>query len=587
MLENRSLPADLKKMNAEELSSLCEEIRQEIVSVCLQNGGHLGASLGTVEIAVALHRIFDSPKDKIIWDVGHQAYAHKLVTGRAARFKSLRTHDGISGFLVRDESKHDLFGAGHSSTSLSAALGFAYQSQDWTVAIIGDGGLTAGVAFEALNNVQTPNQFGPMLVILNDNQMSISENVGGIHHILSNGKAGEYFGLFGFDYVGPADGHDLSTLLATLNGIRSAKPSRPILLHLMTQKGKGYSPAEARPAFYHGVGPVQPTDISGKTKPNEEEKATAAEKNWSDLFCEALIRAAEKDPKIVAITAAMGDGTGLLPFANRFPDRFFDVGIAEPHAATFAAGLAANGWKPVCAIYSTFLQRSFDAIIHDIALQKLPVVFAVDRAGLVGADGPTHHGVFDLAYVGLVPGTKIFTPEVAGDLQGALVAALASGVPSFVRYPRGKAVNEPGQTYAPVRMAGESAATEKVIVSYGPIGVRLRKIIRNLPVEVSKKIAHFSVLEAKPAPTKLLDFLSKRAGTLREILFFEDGVRHGSLSVDLASQCTSQCISQREALSFRFFTYPDRFISHGNVADLEREFGRTDELITKAIRDGL
>lgn len=580
MLGTCTLPADLKRMNAEELASLCEEIRQEIVAVCLRNGGHLGASLGTVEIAVALHRIFDSPKDKFVWDVGHQAYAHKLITGRASRFSSLRTYGGLSGFLAREESEHDVFGAGHSSTALSAALGFAYRSDDWTVAIVGDGGLTAGVSFEALNNIQSPNHFGPMLVILNDNQMSISENVGGIHHILSNGRAPDYFGLFGFDYVGPMNGHDLPTLLATLNGIRTAKLERPVLLHLITQKGKGYSPAEARPAFYHGVGPAQPSDVSGKTKPLGEVPVSASEKNWSDLFCEALIRAAEKDPKIVAITAAMSDGTGLLPFAARFPDRFFDVGIAEPHAATFAAGLAANGWKPVCAIYSTFLQRSFDAIIHDVALQNLPVVFAVDRAGLVGADGPTHHGAFDLAYAGLIPGTRIFTPEVGGDFEPAFNEALRTGGPSFIRYPRGKATGGASLAYSGVRKSEfTESEVEKVVISYGPVGVRVRKAIASLPRETSRKIAHFSVLAAKPAPSELVAFFDRGRGRIKETLFFEDGVRQGSLSVDLASRLG--------AISARYFTYPDRFVTHGNVPELEKEFGRSDESISKALRDGL
>lgn len=580
MLETCTFPADLKQMNAEELASLCEEIRQEIVAVCLRNGGHLGASLGTVEIAVALHRIFDSPKDKFIWDVGHQAYAHKLITGRANRFATLRNYGGLSGFLSREESVHDVFGAGHSSTALSAALGFAYRSEDWTIAIVGDGGLTAGVSFEALNNFQSPNYFGPMLVILNDNQMSISENVGGIHHILSNGQGADYFGLFGFDYVGPMNGHDLPTLLATLNGIRSAMPTRPILLHLLTQKGKGYSPAEARPSLYHGVGPAQPSDVSGKTKPLGESTALVTEKNWSDLFCESLIRAAEKDPKIVAITAAMSDGTGLLPFAARFPDRFFDVGIAEPHAATFAAGLAANGWKPVCAIYSTFLQRSFDAIIHDIALQNLPVVFAVDRAGLVGADGPTHHGAFDLAYAGLIPGTRIFTPEVGGDFEGALASALASGGPSFIRYPRGKAPNDSSLTYSAVRRsAHEVENIEKAIISYGPIGARLRKLISALPPEIAKKIVHFSMIAAKPTPPEVFQFFEENTMEIGEIIFFEDGVRHGSLSADLASRLGP--------IATRYFTYPDRFVTHGNIPELEREFGRSDETISKALRDGL
>lgn len=578
MLENRNLQSDLKQMGAEELAALCEEIRQEIVAVCLKNGGHLGASLGTVEIAVALHRIFDSPQDKIVWDVGHQAYAHKLITGRAGRFKTHRTYGGLSGFLSREESEHDAFGAGHSSTSLSAALGFAYRSDHWTIAVIGDGGLTAGLSFEALNNVHSPNQFGPFLVVLNDNQMSISENVGGIHQILSQGRAAEYFNLFGFDYVGPIDGHDLPTLLATLNGIHAAKTSRPILLHLMTQKGKGYSPAEARPAYYHGVGPAQPSDVSGKTKPLTE--AASPEKSWSDLFCEALIRAAERDSKIVAITAAMSDGTGLIPFAEKFPERFFDVGIAEPHAATFAAGLAANGWKPVCAIYSTFLQRSFDALIHDIALQNLPVIFAVDRAGLVGADGPTHHGAFDLAYAGLIPGTRIYTPEFGLDLEGALTSALASGAPSFIRYPRGKAKNGENVEYAAVRKSGaEDAHAEKILISYGPIGIRVRKILGDLPASMFQRIIHFSVLEAKPLPSELTSFFEKNRGSIREVIFFEDGVRHGSLSSDLASRISG--------ISAKFFCYPDLFVAHGDVPELERDFGRTDDMIREAIRDGL
>jgi 1-deoxy-D-xylulose-5-phosphate synthase len=584
MLENRNLPADLKQMGAEDLTALCEEIRQEIVAICLKNGGHLGASLGTVEIAVALHRIFESPKDKIVWDVGHQAYAHKLITGRANQFGTLRTRGGLSGFLSREESPHDAFGAGHSSTALSAALGFAYRSDEWTVAVVGDGGLTAGVAFEALNNFQSPNPFGPMLVILNDNQMSISENVGGIHQILSKGQGAEYFQLFGFDYVGPLNGHDLPTLLATLNGIRSVKPTRPILLHLLTQKGKGYSPAEARPAFYHGVGPAQPSDVSGKTKAPTERATAPAEKNWSDVFCAALIQAAEKDPRIVAITAAMSDGTGLLPFASRFPDRFFDVGIAESHAATFAAGLAANGWKPVCAIYSTFLQRSFDAIIHDIALQNLPVVFAVDRAGLVGADGPTHHGVFDLAYAGIVPGTRIYTPEIGTDLEGALGAAFAGKGPAFVRYPRGKAAGGTDLLYSEFRasygaQAKKSAAEIKVLVTFGPIGVRVRKIIQGLPPTVQAKLVHFSVIEAKPMPAEIRAFLRSNIARIREAIFFEDGVRRGSLSTELASEVAG--------LRTRYFTYPDEFIAHGEVSELEREFGRDDAAIADAIQDGL
>jgi 1-deoxy-D-xylulose-5-phosphate synthase len=583
MLGVKNLPKGLKNKGTEELISLCEEIRQEIVAVCLKNGGHLGASLGTVEVAVALHRIFDSPKDKIIWDVGHQAYAHKLLTGRAKKFNTLRMKDGLSGFLSREESEHDVFGAGHSSTALSAALGFSYASDDWTVAVIGDGGLTAGVSFEALNNIQSPNPFGPLLVILNDNQMSISENVGGIHKILSEGQANQFFPLFGFEYVGPINGHDLPTLLATLNGVRTARPDKPVLLHVMTQKGKGYSPAEARPAYYHGVGPVQPSDVSGKTVPSDERPKKTDEKNWSEVFCEDLILAAEKDPKIVVITAAMADGTGLLPFANRFPDRFFDVGIAEPHAVTFAAGLAANGWKPVCAIYSTFLQRSFDAVIHDVALQNLPVVFAVDRAGLVGPDGPTHHGVFDLAYAGLIPGTQIFTPEVASDVEGALKSALASGGPSFIRYPRGKAKIDESLPYQAIRGLPEKtdkkiSRFKKALVSYGPIGTRVRKILAGLSAEIKSEVVFLNVVQAKPASEDLIRFLNEQK-TLEEVIFFEDGVKRGSLSIHLASNLKNKKTT--------FFTYPDEFITHGSVGELEEGFGRTDLEIANAIRANL
>jgi 1-deoxy-D-xylulose-5-phosphate synthase len=565
MLTHRNFPADLKSMGAEELAALCEEIRQEIVAVCLRNGGHLGASLGAVEIAVALHRIFDSPRDKLIWDVGHQAYAHKLLTGRAERFPSLRTKGGLSGFLSREESPHDIFGAGHSSTALSAALGVAYQNKDWTVAVIGDGGMTAGVSFEALNNVLSPNPRGPLLVILNDNQMSISENVGGIHRVLSDGRAPEFFQLFGFEYVGPLSGHDLPTLLGTLNGIRSARPARPILLHLITQKGKGYSPAEERPAYYHGVGPTQPK---------------GGEQSWSEAFGLALVEAAEKNPRVLAITAAMGDGTGLLPFAARFPERYFDVGIAEPHAVTFAGGLATQGWRPVCAIYSTFLQRAFDAIIHDVALQKQAVVFAVDRAGLVGADGPTHHGVFDLAYAGMVPNTQIFTPEFSDDVAFALERGLQHAGPTFIRYPRGKTNRDPARPAAAVRVEGATLEdARKIIFSFGPVGVRVRTILSKLNPEMRARVMCVSIIQASPAPTLIHEILASAAHRGIEVLFFEDGIFHGGLS--------SSLVARTPGLRAHYFTYPDEFIGHGEVLELEEEFGRTTAAILDVLKEGL
>ncbi len=575
MLGSLTLPADLKKLNVEDLENICEEIRQEIIAICLKNGGHLGASLGAVEIAVALHRIFESPKDKLVWDVGHQAYAHKLLTGRSKEFSTLRQRGGLSGFLNREESPHDIYGAGHSSTALSAALGFAYHSDDWTVAVVGDGGMTAGVSLEALNNIQSPNDFGPMLIILNDNQMSISENVGGLTHILSHGQGADFFQMFGLEYVGPLNGHDLPTLLATINGIKSARPPRPVLLHLLTQKGKGYSPAESRPALFHGVGPAQVSDISGKTRALAESEPET-EKTWSEVFCAALIAAAKKDPKIVAITAAMGDGTGLLPFAKQFPERFFDVGIAEPHAVTFAAGLAANGWKPVCAIYSTFLQRGFDALIHDVALQNLPVIFAVDRAGVVGADGPTHHGSFDLAYTGLIPGVSIYAPVIAEDFPGCLEEALTSPGPSFIRYPRGKAERRPEKAYAKVRGLQEiSDRTRTLALSIGPVGNRLAKIRAKMSVENRESTAFIELVCAKPISSALIHEITGRKGQISKLIFFEEGGRHGSISADLASRLP--------AIEAVYFTYPDRFLSHGTVSEIEKEMGFSDDDFLRAL----
>jgi 1-deoxy-D-xylulose-5-phosphate synthase len=582
MLKDGRFPEDLKGMSADALESLAEEIRQEIVSTCLRNGGHLGASLGAVEIAIALHRIFDSPEDKIVWDVGHQAYAHKLLTGRADRFGSIRTGGGLSGFLSREESEHDAFGAGHSSTALSAALGFAYRSETWTVAVVGDGGLTAGIAYEALNNIQSPNEFGPLLIVLNDNQMSISENVGGIHHLLSNGQGADFFQLFGLEYVGPLNGHDLPTMLAALNGIRTSRPDRPVILHLLTQKGKGYSPAEARPQAYHGVGPAQSSAAATAEKiPSDSEAKAmpAPEKTWSDHFGEAMVRIAEKDPKLLAISAAMIDGTGLVPFQKRFADRTFDVGIAEPHAVTFSAGLAANGWKPVCAIYSTFLQRGFDGLVHDVCIQKLPVVFAADRAGLVGADGPTHHGVFDLALANAVPGISVFVPEIAGDLEGCLRSAVALGAPALVRYPRGKAPADPSRRYAEYRIRGADGSARSAIggarrfaITFGPCGTRVAKILAALPEDARKEWLHVSVLRLKPFPADLLSALLEARP--ERLVIFEEGVERGGFASWLATRIPGA--------RSRVFAYPDRFVPHGTTAELDASIGWTDEAIRSA-----
>ncbi|MDF1581349.1 MAG: 1-deoxy-D-xylulose-5-phosphate synthase [Desulfuromonadales bacterium] len=472
-LHTLTSPAQLKELKVPELKILAQEIRDEIITTVAINGGHLASSLGVVELTIALHRVFDSPHDKIIWDVGHQAYAHKLLTGRRERFHTLRQLGGISGFPKRAESVHDVFDVGHSSTSISAALGMAAARDarggtEKIVAVIGDGSLTAGLAFEALN--QAGDLDKDIIVILNDNEMSISPNVGAISSFLNRkltsdlfirlrheaesfltsvprfGKdllgvarraeealkgfltPGMLFEAFGFDYVGPLNGHNLDELLETLGNVSKLKGPR--LVHVITKKGKGYAPAEKNPPIFHGVGP-----FDRETGVVKDIKGGA--QSYTAVFGDALVKLAERDQRIVAITAAMLEGTGLKPFAERFPERFFDVGIAEQHAVTFAAGIAANGMRPVVTIYSTFLQRAYDNVLHDVCLQKLPVTFAMDRGGLVGADGPTHHGVFDLSFLRHMPNMVLAVPRDEVELRRIMVTAIVSDGPFAYRYPRG------------------------------------------------------------------------------------------------------------------------------------------------------
>jgi 1-deoxy-D-xylulose-5-phosphate synthase len=472
LLETINSPSDLKKLKPEQLPELAAEVRQFLLETVSVTGGHLGSNLGTVELSIALHYCFDSPNDKIIWDVGHQAYTHKILTGRRDRFHTQRQYKGISGFPKRCESEHDAFGVGHSSTSISAALGMASAAcldgkRNHAIAVIGDGSLTGGMAFEALN--QAGHLKKNLIVILNDNEMSISKNVGAFSAFISRKMTGRYyrdlkkemqtllknipafgtdilhfarraenslkgfltpgalFEALGFDYLGPLDGHDLRQLVEVFNNINEL--DGPLLVHIMTTKGKGYKPAEETPAKYHGVGAFDVATGKGAAK--------SAVKSYTDLFGETLVQLAEEDPKVVAITAAMPDGTGLNQFSQRFPDRFFDVGIAEQHAMTFAAGLAAEGFRPVVAIYSTFVQRAYDQVFHDICLQKLPVTIAMDRAGLVGDDGPTHHGVFDFSYLRHLPGITVMAPKDENELRHMLKTAVYSGMPISLRYPRG------------------------------------------------------------------------------------------------------------------------------------------------------
>jgi 1-deoxy-D-xylulose-5-phosphate synthase len=563
--------AALRAAPLEELVFLAAELRHEIVQTCVRNGGHLGASLGTVELAIALHRVFRSPEEPIVWDVGHQAYAHKLLTGRRERFPTLRQHGGISGFLVRDESEHDAFGAGHSSTSLSAALAFAWarrasRPSAWTVAVIGDGGMTAGVALEALNNVRSL-RTGPLLIVLNDNQMSIAPNVGAIPAILGEGRAAELFELFGCDYVGPIDGHDLATLIGTLEGVRAQTPARPVVLHVLTEKGKGYMPAEERPAAYHGVSPMQ-AKVPGS--------GGASPPSYSDAFGSALCRLAERDPRVVAITAAMPDGTGLVEFARRYPDRCFDVGIAEPHAVTFAAGLAAAGWKPVVAIYSTFLQRALDAIIHDVALQRLGVVFAIDRAGWVGADGPTHHGAYDLAYLGAIPGLRIEAPACLADLDRLLGEAVDAGAPVAIRYPRGGGPDTfPVEPRDETRLLVDPAEPRRLLVGLGQYSSLALKVAELLERAGGGSSGVAAVSRVKPVPVELLAWIRRHPGT--PVVTLEAGSEIGGFGAAVRAALA------REGRAVETIGYPDRFAAHGTVAELERDAGLDAQTLARRL----
>ncbi len=470
-------PEQLKALDKKQLPQVARELREQIVTTVATNGGHLGSSLGVVELTIALHRVFNSPEDKILWDVGHQAYAHKLLTGRQDQFSTLRQWQGLSGFPKRKESIHDVFDVGHSSTSVSAALGMAVAgdilgADDRIVAVIGDGSLTAGMAFEALNHAGHLKQ--KMVVILNDNEMSISRNVGALSSFMSRKMTSDSFirfkketetllnyipgigrdlvgiakraeeslksfmtpGMlfegFGFDYFGPLDGHNLEDLMHTLKN--AAQINGPVLLHILTKKGRGFEPAEKNPAKFHGIGPfdAQTGEVAAA--------AAGSPPSFTEVFGRTLVDLAAADERVVAITAAMAEGTGLKPFSQTYPQRFYDVGIAEQHAVTFAAGLAARGLRPVVAIYSTFMQRAFDQVLHDVCLQNLPVTLALDRGGLVGADGPTHHGAFDLSFLRSIPNLILAAPRDEYELQRLMKTALSVDGPFAYRYPRGKGV---------------------------------------------------------------------------------------------------------------------------------------------------
>lgn len=604
---------DIRILNKEQLILLAKEIREIIIITVAKNGGHIAPSLGVVELTIALHHVFDSPKDKIVWDVGHQSYAHKLLTGRKDRFDTLRQYKGLSGFPKREESEHDSFGTGHSSTSISAALGIAkardIKKEDYKViAVIGDGALTGGEAFEGLNNAGHLKT--NLIVVLNDNGMSISKNVGAwsnyLQEMITNPKyrevgvkfekflkilpmgeqaaekaiglgdtiratlgPGMLFKQLGFKYYGPIDGHDTGKLIQAFNNVKNI--DGPILLHIRTKKGKGYSYAEDNKTKFHG--------ISSFNVENGEKIKCAGAISYTEAFSKMIVRLAEKDKKIVAITAAMSTGTGLDEFAKKFPDRFFDVGIAEQHAVTFAAGLATQGLKPVIAIYSTFLQRAYDQILHDVCLQNLPVIFAIDRAGIVGEDGPTHHGAFDLSFMRNIPNLVIMAPKDENELGRMLKTAVDYGGPIAIRYPRGcaegrKIYEEP----KPVKI-GKAKILRKgkdiAVICVGPC------IIPALEVAEELKKIDCCVVNArfvKPLDkVKILDVVKR----CDKVLTIEDNCLKGGFGSAVLELLQENNIN----VKVERIGIPDRFIEHGSQSILKKKLGLDKEGIKKKIEE--
>ncbi len=614
LLESINSPADLKKLKPEQLPELAADVRQFLLETISTTGGHLGSNLGTVELTIALHYCFDSPQDKIIWDVGHQAYTHKILTGRRERFITQRQYKGLSGFPKRCESEHDAFGVGHSSTSISAGLGMAAAaslsgSKNHSIAVIGDGSLTGGMAFEALN--QAGHLKKNLIVILNDNEMSISQNVGAFSAFISRKMTGRYFrdlkkemqgllkhipaigtdilhfarraedslksfltpgSLFdalGFDYLGPLDGHNLPQLIEVFNNINEL--DGPLLVHIMTTKGKGYKPAEDTPDKYHGVGSFDIATGKGAAK--------ASIKSYTDVFGETVIQLADEDPKIVAITAAMPDGTGLNGFSKRFPERFFDVGIAEQHGLAFAAGLAAEGYRPVAAIYSTFLQRAYDQVFHDICLQKLPVTIAMDRAGLVGDDGPTHHGVFDLSYLRHLPGMTLMAPKDENELRHMLKTAVYSGVPIALRYPRGAGYGVEIDSELKSLEIGKgellSEGTDLTIIAIGATvypALEAAETLRLNGISASVINARF----VKPLDADLILSSSRATG---RVMTVEENALQGGFGSAVLELLSDNNLSH---IKVRRVGIPDRYIEHGSQAQLRRDVGIDTEGIAAA-----
>ncbi len=616
VLNKINSPEDIIPLTEEELSRLSDEIREFLVDHVSVSGGHLASNLGVVELTLALHRVLRTPHDHIIWDVGHQSYVHKIVTGRKERFDTLRAGGGLSGFTSREESEHDCFGAGHSSTSLSAAIGFATAdklsgSDAVTVAVVGDGAFTGGMIHEALNNC---NSDLPLIVILNENEMSISKNIGhfaqnisklrsgkrylktkkatrnfirriplvgkGLFKVIRNFKkslknsifGSNYFEDMGLYYLGPVDGHDIAALERLLNEAKEAKQST--LIHVKTVKGKGYEPAENDPDIYHAM--------SKGAKENQR-------RSFSSVFGDKLTQMAGEDEKICAITAAMANGTGLDVFAKEYPNRFFDVGIAEEHALTFAAGLAANGMKPVVAIYSTFLQRGYDNIIHDIALQNLPIVICIDRAGLNAGDGPTHNGVFDLAFLSQIPNLTVFTPSTAAALERAMETALSLGTPCAIRYPKGCGSEEveeifyPEGAYSLPSLRTDFSKDEDIETVIITDGIIVTEAIAAKRMLEEEKLGIVLLETVKPCEQTAVRVASSLPASVRRIVFLEEEIRNGGMGMILADNLRR--LGVLDGRSYSIMALEDGFVRAAKGESIYKTAGISAEDIYDLIKN--
>lgn len=612
ILDRIKKPNDVKALNIAECEMLAGEIREFLVDSLSVTGGHLASNLGVVELTIALHRVLDFPQDKLIWDVGHQAYTHKILTGRKNQFVTLRKTGGLSGFPKRKESPCDAFDTGHSSTSISAGLGMVrardLKGEDYTVvSVIGDGALTGGMAYEAMNNAASLKK--NFIIILNDNEMSITKNVGGMSSYLGNirtaaaytelkmgvtnvlkkiPKVGEsmvdalhktkdslkqfvipgmLFENMGMTYLGPVDGHNITQLVKLLNEAKR-KPG-PVLLHVLTEKGKGYDPAVRHPARFHGAAPFEiETGL-----PKSTGKA-----NYTDIFSTVMRKFGDREPDVVAVSAAMVPGTGLKRFGNMFPDRLFDVGIAEEHAVTFAAGLALGGLRPVVAIYSSFLQRAVDQVLHDVCMQKLPVVFAVDRAGLVGSDGETHHGCFDLSYLSMMPNMTLMAPKNKWELSDMLKFAIRQNSPVAIRYPRGEAYDGLEDKRAPIEMGRSELlyqGSEIALLAVGSMVKVAQEVYNNLRAK-GQPATLINMRFVKPLDTQRLDELTKNH---RLFVTLEENVKNGGFGEKVMDYFGEQT----EAPQVRIVAIEDQFVPHGSVSDLMKQQGMDAESVTLRI----